>query len=518
MNSDSEFADNLELSLQTVEGNGKKFGNLPQTSRESMSSTEKLDNMLKRFWDLETIGIKDDETPHYDEILQNIRFDSSARKYEVQLPWKPNHRNLPENYQTALRRLMSLRTSLLRRPDDLRRYHEIILDQLSKNIIERCSVREIRGEATPHIAHHYLPHRDVKRDSETTDLRVVYDASSKPSKTENSLNDCLLKGPSLTPKLFDVIVRWRVHLVAFICDIQKAFLQINVAEKDRDVLRFLWFDDPFAENPKLISYRFTRVVFGLNCSPFLLNGTLRHHLMKHSESHKAEIEKILQCLYADDFTGGSNTSTEAYALYQLLKRVLIDGGFPIHKFLTNDPELLSLVSDDQVLKTVKKVLGLLWDAVADEIIFDLTDAIDESDVITKRVIASVIMKIFDPLGLVAPVVILAKCILQEAWQTKSNWDAPLPDTLQRRWREWQESLKSCSKFRVPRCYVTENVTEYSLFGFCDASTKAFAAVIYLRSVSTSGHVRSMIVASKTRVAPIRITTKTVKDEKKCGLS
>ena len=518
LDNEGEIDGNFETSLKTGEKSEKLLTSpqnliqIAEKSPKSASSSENLDTLVKRFWDLETIGIKDDETPHYDEFLNNIRFDSSTHKYEVQLPWKPNHKTLPENYQTALRRLMSLRASLLKRPDDLRRYHEIILDQLSKNIIEPCPVREIRGEATFHVAHHYLPHRDVKRDSETTDLRVVYDASSKPSKKENSLNDCLLKGPSLTPKLFDVIVRWRVHLVAFICDIQKAFLQINVAEKDRDVLRFLWFEDPFAENPELVSYRFTRVVFGLNCSPFLLNGTLRHHLMKNSESYKDEIEKILRCLYVDDFTGGSNTPKEAHALYQLLKRVLMDGGFPIHKFLTNNPELLKLVTEDQNLKTVKKVLGLLWDAVADEIIIDLEDAIDDSDIITKRIIASVIMKIFDPLGLIAPIIILAKCILQEAWQTKSNWDAPLPEALQRRWREWQESLKNCSKFRVPRCYVTENVAEFSLFGFCDASTKAFAAVIYLRSVSTSGHVRSMIVASKTRVAPIRITTKTVKDE------
>ena len=519
-------SENVESSFQNTEENANLVQipeNLVQNPRnltqnlekfpKSDSSSGNLDDLLKKFWDLETIGIKDDETPHYDEFLKNIQFDPSTHKYEVQLPWKPNHGTLSDNYQTALRRLMSLRASLRKRPDDLGRYHEIILDQLSKNIIEPCPEHKIRGEATFHVAHHYLPHRDVKRDSETTNLRVVYDASSKPSKAENSLNDCLLKGPSLTPKLFDVIIRWRIHLVAFICDIQKAFLQINVAEKDRDVLRFLWFDDPFTENPKIVSYRFTRVVFGLNCSPFLLNGTLRHHLMKYSESHKAEIEKILRCLYVDDFTGGSNTSTDGYQLYQLLKRVLEAGGFPIHKFLTNDLDLHNMVADEQVMNKVKKVLGLLWDAGTDDIIIELQDAIDDCDIVTKRVIASAIMKIFDPLGLISPIIILAKCILQEAWQIKSNWDAPLPDRLQKRWREWQESLKNCPKLKVPRCYVTENVTEFSLFGFCDASTKAFAAVIYLCSVSNSGHVRSMIVASKTRVAPIRITTKTVKDEK-----
>ena len=164
------------------------------------------------------------------------------------------------------------------------------------------------------------------------------------------------------------------------------------------------------------------------------------------------------------------------------------------------------------MQETKKVLGLPWNTTTDKIIIDLSDAIDDSPVATKRVIASSIMKIFDPLGFASPIVIAAKCILQETWQSKSDWDVPIPENLQRRWREWQNSLKNCPRFELPRCYVTEHVSEYSLFGFCDASTKAFATVIYLRSVSTSGHVQSMLVASKTRVAPTRITTKTAKDE------
>ena len=110
--------------------------------------------------------------------------------------------------------------------------------------------------------------------SETTKLRIVYDASARESKHELSLNDCLYKGPSLTPHLFDVLLRFRLHLVAFICDIQKAFLRIKVSESDRDLLRFLWFDDPFKSDPTPVVYRFAYVLFGLNCSPFLLNMTL----------------------------------------------------------------------------------------------------------------------------------------------------------------------------------------------------------------------------------------------------
>lgn len=76
-------------------------------------------------------------------------------------------------------------------------------------------------------------------------------------------------------------------------DIEKAFLMISVVARDRDFLCFLWVDDPTKEDPSLVSYRFTRVVFGINASPFLLNATLRHHLELHSESHRDLVPKVL---------------------------------------------------------------------------------------------------------------------------------------------------------------------------------------------------------------------------------
>ena len=60
-------------------------------------------------------------------------------------------------------------------------------------------------------------------------------------------------------------------------DIEKAFLQIYIKENERNYVRFLWFDNVFAEQPTITRNRFARVIFGMNSSPFLLNGTLRKH-------------------------------------------------------------------------------------------------------------------------------------------------------------------------------------------------------------------------------------------------
>lgn len=116
-----------------------------------------------------------------------------------------------------------------------------------------------------------MPHHAVIReDKATTKLRVVFDASSHKDGCP-SLNDCLLAGPNLNPDLLTILVKFRLHPIAFMADITKAFLQISVADKDRDALRFLWLTRPLdAEDTKSRTLRMTRVVFGVSSSPFLL--------------------------------------------------------------------------------------------------------------------------------------------------------------------------------------------------------------------------------------------------------
>lgn len=79
---------------------------------------------------------------------------------------------------------------------------------------------------------------------------------------------------------------------------------IGVAEDDRDALRFLWFDGLFSEKPKITALRFTRVAFSLSSSPFLLNATLKHHILKYVLAHPAFVQRLLQSLYVDDIITG----------------------------------------------------------------------------------------------------------------------------------------------------------------------------------------------------------------------
>jgi len=123
-------------------------------------------------------------------------------------------------------------------------------------------------EKAPRI--HYLPHQAVVcQESATSKVRVVYDASSKESKSVACLNDCLHVGPPLTPLLYNILLRFRENRVVLVGDIEKAFLNVEVDPEDRDCLHFLWVEKP-PDLSNIVVYRFCRVVFGLNASPFLI--------------------------------------------------------------------------------------------------------------------------------------------------------------------------------------------------------------------------------------------------------
>ena len=111
--------------------------------------------------------------------------------------------------------------------------------------------------------------------AETTKLQVVYDTSACVEGKAPSLNECLHAGPLLHNKLYSVIVRNCFHPLAVTGDLRHAFLQVQIRETKRDALRFHWLADKTGKQVETL--RFTRVVFGLVPSPFLLNGVIQQH-------------------------------------------------------------------------------------------------------------------------------------------------------------------------------------------------------------------------------------------------
>ena len=200
----------------------------------------------------------------------------------------------------------------------------------------------ITGESSCFLPHHAV----VRQDKETSKVRVVFDGSAKSSKDDLSLNECLEKGPNLVPNLFDTIVKFRGYPVGLVGDVGKAFHQILIAPDDRKMLRFLWFDDVFKDNPTIKQYQFRRLPFGLTPSPAILSTIIHHHLSL-SDQKESEIASLLQdCLYVDDVAGGAYDDDEAEEVYHTSQHIMNTGGFKLRKWHSNSPYVRDLIAND----------------------------------------------------------------------------------------------------------------------------------------------------------------------------
>ncbi|XP_063435623.1 uncharacterized protein LOC134716543 [Mytilus trossulus] len=263
---------------------------------------------LENFWKIESLGItpqnKEKSNAEYLEnfISTNISYDANTCKYTAKLPWKDDHEPLPSNIDIARRRTENVVRRLSNDPFLLRKYGEIINDQEKRGFIERI---DNPTTSTEHA--HYIPHHSVKKDSATTPIRIVYDCSCRRSQDTPSLNDCLRKEPPILNDISTLLMRFRENRYAVVTDIEKAFLQITLDEKDRDMTRFFWLKDSTDPTSKLITYRFKAILFGATCSPFILNATLLKHLREQS-SHTSET--LIDGLYVDNIIAGFDNTTE----------------------------------------------------------------------------------------------------------------------------------------------------------------------------------------------------------------
>ena len=164
-------------------------------------------------------------------------------------------------------------------------------------------------------------------------------------------------------------MKFRLLPIVITADNEKAFLQIGIKETDRGYLRFLWVDDILKENPKIIRNRFSRVVFGVTSSPFLLNATLRKHNNQYTTADPDYVQKSLLSFFIDDFTGRKFSIDTTFELYKKLKSRFLESHFNLRKWRTNNQKLREKFNEtESILEKVSqnsKILGLIWDEEKD---------------------------------------------------------------------------------------------------------------------------------------------------------
>ena len=190
--------------------------------------------------------------------LNSIKKNSNSR-YEVELPFKENHPVIYDYFILCKKRLCNTFTRLKRNPGFLKQYDNIFKQQFKTGIIEKVNEKGVVGET------HYIPHHPVIRnDKTTTKVRIFFDASA--SSNGPILNSCLYKGPQLTPLMFDILLRFRSHLLHQLKTLKRLFIKFKLF-KNRNYLRFLWVDDVFKNSPSIVKLHLARVVFVMTIHP-----------------------------------------------------------------------------------------------------------------------------------------------------------------------------------------------------------------------------------------------------------
>ena len=339
-------------------------------------------------------------------------------------------------------RLKSNIARMRNKPELMKQYDSIIQDQIDKGVIEKA-------DSSSDGVKHYLPHHAVVNPHKpTTKQRVVYDASAKTKRENKSLNECLYRGPVMLNDLCGLLMRFRLHQIAIVADIEKSFLQIRLQPNQRDVTRFLWLkdsDQSRVENGNIQKYRFCRVPFGLISSPFLLGATIESHL----ESYETEVAtKLKNDIYVNNVMTGANFVESAIQVYREAKSIFKEASMNLREWISSNAEVNKVIdSVDSVCCDSVKVLGHKWLIDSDLISLAKPNIPLDSTHQTKRGVLKEIAAIFDPLGVFSPILLKEKVFLQMLWGKHLEWDDRIDDEDIKVWstiRLDESSLIRCS--------------------------------------------------------------------------
>ncbi|XP_025262293.1 uncharacterized protein LOC112637250 [Camponotus floridanus] len=479
------------------------------TANGSLSSLQctvdhDLNALVQRFWEQEqeqpASVVLTPEEEQCEEIFARTHERLADGRYLVRLPLAGPLPPLEHTRKSAERLLAAM---------ERRRSRDAGFNKLYGSFMEEYSdLQHMTLVRTPLIKKSacYLPHHGVLRTSSTTTkLRVVFNGS-QCTPAGDSLNNALLVGANLLPTLADVLLRWRWHRFAFIADIEKMYRQILVHPDDRDLQRILWRQN---RTDDVQEYRLNTVTYGLACAPFLAIRTLRQLADDEEPANPAGAVALRRDCYVDDIVTGASTLSEAVEKQRQLRRLCTAGGFPLRKWASNHQRILEEIPREHQLQQphhdwedeAHPTLGLRWHPRSDSFTFRLQPRTTAP--LTKRQALSETAQIFDPLGWLAPVTARAKILIQSAWMKQLDWDAPLPQSDETLWRRLLEDLPLLEQLRLHRWLRADDQPKrVELHGFADASERGYAAVVYLRVVS-SPSTTIKLLAAKSKVAPIK---------------
>ncbi|GFU07872.1 integrase catalytic domain-containing protein [Trichonephila clavipes] len=278
---------------------------------------------------------------------------------------------------------------------------------------------------------------------------------------------------------------------------------ILINPKQRNLQRIVWCESEH-ESPKI--YELSTVTYGTVSAPYLAQRTLTQLSMDEEANFPIAASVLRNNLYMDDVLCGAATLEEAIVLRQQLKGILKSAGMELHKLCANHEKLSPDPEQNYNFATLTetKTLGVSWKPNLDCLLIKVKVCLDSS--YTKRDVLSTIAKIFDPVGLMAPVISKAKIFLQRLWRSKLEWNDLLPAEEYREWQQFLVSLENINNIEIPRRILVTFPEVTEIHGFADASERCYGAAVYCKSKNLKSETLVRLITSKSRVAPIKSLT------------
>lgn len=512
MNGSSTKLNTGLVAQQTVFGNMiyGRAGNL--SSQKSASIVERktvyaidlkeLDKNLQKIWEFEDLSLctqKDAEHEICEQMFQQSYTVKSDGRHVVKIPIKPQISELGRLREIALRRFHLLEK---RGQNDTEFWEQYV--QFMNEYESLGHMVEVIERPLPKSLHYYIPHHGIKNGSR---FRVVFDGSCKTT-ANISINDAQFTGPKLQRDLSEILIRFRRHKIAVSADITKMYRQIEVTPEQWDLQRIFWRVQP---NQPLKEYCLKTVTYGFASSPYLAVKAMFTGAEKWIEQFPTAVQAIKNDFYMDDCITGADTENQAIQLAKDIDIVLSKSQLPLRKWRSNSERLVQEMAGENEAAVLfgvdghTSVLGIQW-IPKDDALALVVHANCDVKVLTKRIILSIISQLFDPNGLVAPIITKAKLLVQELWKSKLNWDDPVLPHIVEQWNTLWSTIDSLNNVQIPRWTGIEQNVFMQLHGFADSSGKAYGCCIYLRIEHANKQIESHLIYAKSKVAPIKPVT------------
>ncbi|XP_045504751.1 uncharacterized protein LOC123701362 isoform X1 [Colias croceus] len=470
----------------------------------TLSHDNQLHNLVSQFFEHETVPTHKQISKEEKECEEHFSKNTSRLpdgRFVVTIPLKESPIKLGESYERALSRFLSLERRFSKDP--------VFKEQYCKFIKEYITLNHMYENKNPEkdIYTYLLPHHGVCRETSlSTKLRVVFDASAVTT-SGLSFNNIQNIGPTVQDDLYSILVRMRQHKFIATADVEKMYRMIYVHEDQHQLQQILWRFEPYEQ---IKQYKLKTVTYGTASAPYLATRCLKQLGLECPDKVISEI--IQRDFYVDDLITGASSEKELLQICKGVIKQLQSGQFHLRKWYSNCPHIINEIVNESVNDGLlnlsnneySKTLGLLWSCKEDKLMFAVN--IKENKLVSKRTILSIMSQIFDPLGIINPCILNAKTILQKLWSLKITWDENVPADIASCWQKFIDSLLYINHIRVPRCIVCDDSAIIELHSFSDASSYAYSACVYVKSVSYNNNVSVHLLTAKSRVAPLKQTT------------